>query len=72
MDPLACKSGSHMKLKQISNRVKAVGRRFDVEAPTATRVRKIGSTAAALQCGTSKEAKMISKQMSHTDAVHGP
>ena len=58
------------KLKQISNRVKAVGRRFDVEAPTATRVRKIGSTAAALQCGTSKEAKMISKHMSHTDAVH--
>ena len=58
------------KVTQISNRVKSVGKRFDVEAPTATRVRKIGSTAVALQCGTSKDARLITQQMSHTSAVH--
>jgi hypothetical protein len=31
---------------------------------------KDGSTAATLQCSTSQEVKLITKQMSHTAAVH--
>ena len=33
-------------------------------------MRKIASTAVALQCGTSAEAKLITQQMSHTPEVH--
>lgn len=58
------------KLTQISNRVKSVDKTYGVDAPTATRVRKLGSTAAALQCSSSDEVKLITQQMSHTAAVH--
>ena len=58
------------QLTQLSNRIKAVGHRFGMTLPTATRVRKIGSTAAALECGMGDEARIIAQQMSHSAATH--
>ena len=43
--------------------------KFGFDAPTATQVRKIGSTVTALNA-SSAETALITKQMSHTASVH--
>lgn len=58
------------QVTQISNRIKSLGSKFGVQAPTATRARKIGSTITAVECGTSVEARLIANQKSHSAEVH--
>ena len=58
------------QLTQLSNRIKAVGKKFGIKVPTATRVRKIASTVTALHCRSSSDTKRVTKQMCHSASTH--
>ena len=62
----------HRQLDRMSARIKRLGSRYSLSLPTATRVRKIGSTTVALNVGGA-DASVITRQLSHTaktDELH--
>lgn len=50
--------------------IKRLESRYALVLPTATRVRKIGSTTVALNVGEGAEASMITHQLSQIDKLH--
>lgn len=54
------------ELKRMARLIKRLESRYTLVLPTATRVRKIGSTTVALNVGEGAEASMITCQLSHT------
>ena len=61
------------KLDRMARLIKRLESRYALVFPTATRVRKIGSTTVALNVGGGAEASMITRQLSHTaktDELH--
>ena len=59
---LICKCNMSRLLNNLS-------KRYDLPAPTATKLRKDVATKAALECSSS-EIKLLSKQMSHSIETH--
>ena len=57
----------------LSSKIKAIGSRYGLSLPSATRVRKIGATSVALNLGKSASANLVTRQMSHsvnTEAIY--
>ena len=57
----------------LSSKIKAIGLRYGLSLPSATRVRKIGATSVALNLGKSASANLVTRQMSHsvnTEAIY--
>ena len=61
--------GGH-PLTNLSSRVKALGKKFGLLLPSASRVRKIGATSVALSMGNSAEAHLVTRQLSHSVATN--
>ena len=70
----AAQERSPKKLDRMARLIKhKLGNRYGLVLPTATRVRKIGSTTVALNVGGGADATMIHRQLSHTpktDELH--
>ena len=56
-------------ISKLSSRLKSVGRRYNLDLPNASRVRKIGATSVALNLDD-KEARLVTCQMSHSVAYY--
>jgi hypothetical protein len=53
-------------VENLSSKLKTIGVRYGLCLPSATRVRKIGATAVALNLGQSPKANLVTRQMSHS------
>lgn len=58
-------SGSR-PITKLSTKLKSLGVKYGLSLPTASRVRKIGATAVALNLGDSTKAHLVTRNMSHS------
>lgn len=53
-------------LTHLSSRIQSFGKRYNLNLPTAAKVRKIGATAVAQNLGNTPEAHLVTRQLAHS------